>query len=71
MAYTIKFRIKGILTHYCQESLVHNLKNVEGIEEVYLDFLSGQGTMLATEEIDREFVTEVIDIMGYTIEWIQ
>jgi hypothetical protein len=67
----IKFRIKGILTHYCQEAIVHNLKNVKGIEEAYLDFLSGQGTLLAKEEIDRKFVTEVIDIMGYTIEWIK
>lgn len=70
MAYMIKFHIKGMLTHYCQESIVHNLENVKEIERVHLDFLSRQGTIVATEEIDREFVKEFIDIMGYTIEWV-
>ena len=70
MVYTIEFRIKGLLTHYCQEALVHNLENVKGIERVHLDFLSGQGTIFAAKAIDRVFITEMIDIMGYKIEWI-
>lgn len=71
MSYTIKFRIKGLLTHYCLESVIHNLQHVKGVESVQLDFLTGQGTIRAREEIDREFVTKMINIVGYKIEWRQ
>jgi copper chaperone CopZ len=60
-------RIEGMHCHRCEQSIQHALTREEGVNEVEVDFLSGQASILFDAgKIQIPRLIEVIQETGYT-----
>ena len=62
-----ELNVKGMACEGCENRIKNALKNVEGIENVTADHVSGKVVVTAKEDVLRETMEETITNIGFEI----
>ena len=62
-----ELNVKGMACEGCENRIKNALKNVEGVESVTADHVSGKVVVTAEEGVSRETMEEIITDIGFEI----
>ena len=63
----IELKTKGMMCNGCENRVKNALENIEGIEKVTADHISGIVNVVCDEKITMQVITEVIQDLGFEI----
>ena len=67
MSATNTYTVVGMTCSHCVNAVTSEVSKVDGVEKVDVDLASGQGTVHADREIDRQAVAAAVDEAGYEL----
>ena len=62
-----ELNVKGMACEGCEKRIINALKNVEGVESVTADHVSGKVVVTAEEGVLRETMEETITDIGFEV----
>lgn len=63
----INLKTKGMMCEGCENRVKNALKNIEGVEKVTADHVTGNVNIICNEVLDKKIIEETIQDIGYEI----
>ena len=63
----INLSIKGMMCAGCENRVKNALENIEGIEKVLADHVSGNVNIVCDDTVDKKTIEETIEDLGFEI----
>ena len=60
-------KIKGMMCSGCENRVKNALENIEGIEKVTANHVTGDVNVICNDKITKNFIEETIEDIGYEI----
>ena len=65
-------KVEGMVCNGCENRVQNALKNIEGVENVIADHVSGTVTVTSKEEVAESVMKEKIEDIGFEVKrWIR
>ncbi len=64
----INLKVKGMMCGGCENRVKNALEDIEGIEKVTADHVSGNVNVVCSDSVEKSIIEETIEDIGYEID---
>ena len=63
----IIFKVNGMMCEGCENRVKNAVGNIEGVENVSADHITGKVTVTVNDDVSKEVIKETLEDIGYEI----